>query len=170
MEAKSILGNITKMIEETGLLEIEAEKISRDTPVILPPIELESAYTLDSIYLSGSVWCVKCSSDEHTTHKTLWSLSTDALSGMEVWLEKNMPALMDKNGPARKDVFVIRFYRRAWTDIAVQADDAEQAFEKAEERYNNGDYDDDDESFENTDSSNVTDEYVQDGIPFPDIR
>lgn len=63
---------------------------------------------------------------------------------------------------------VIRFYQRSWVDIVVEVpDDAtnEEVFEKANERYNNGEYDDADTDFENTDYTDVTDYYEQNGIP-----
>lgn len=46
--------------------------------------------------------------------------------------------------------YKIRFHAHAWTDIAVQADNEEDAMEHANEKYNAGDYDDSDTDFENT--------------------
>ena len=46
--------------------------------------------------------------------------------------------------------YTFRFHRDAWTDITVKAKDEESAFEKAEEKYNSGDYEDSYENFENT--------------------
>ena len=49
----------------------------------------------------------------------------------------------------KKKLYTVRFYRKAWTDITVEATSKLDAFDKAEEKYNNGDYEDDDEDFEN---------------------
>ena len=46
--------------------------------------------------------------------------------------------------------FTYRFHRDAWTDITVEANNAEEAEEIAMEKYNNGEYEDIDENFENT--------------------
>ena len=70
--------------------------------------------------------------------------------------------------PAKKK-FVIRHYWRAWVDITVEARNEEEAYEKADDRYNMGDYEDDPSlgNFENTDVANVTDTYVTNNLPFP---
>lgn len=51
---------------------------------------------------------------------------------------------------AKKKSFTFRFHRDAWTDITVKANNAEEAEEIAMEKYNNGEYEDIDENFENT--------------------
>ena len=51
---------------------------------------------------------------------------------------------------AKKKSFTFRFHRDAWTDITVEAKNAEEAEELAMEKYNNGEYEDADEDFENT--------------------
>lgn len=49
-----------------------------------------------------------------------------------------------------KKTYTVRFHRDAWTDITVKAGSEEEAFELAEAKYNEGDYEDSDEDFENT--------------------
>ncbi len=68
-----------------------------------------------------------------------------------------------------KKKFVIRKYWRQWVDITVEATDEDEAFELADDRYNEGDYEDDPAlgNFENTDAVNVTDTYVKNNLPFP---
>ena len=68
-----------------------------------------------------------------------------------------------------KKKYVIRHYWRAWVDITVEATSEEEAYEKAGDRYNMGDYEDDPSlgNFENTDVANVTDTYVKNNLPFP---
>lgn len=46
--------------------------------------------------------------------------------------------------------YTYRFHSDAWVDIAVEAEDEESAQILADERYNNGEYDDADTDFENT--------------------
>lgn len=46
--------------------------------------------------------------------------------------------------------YTFRFHRDAWTDISVEAENADEARELADEKYNEGDYEDIDENFENT--------------------
>lgn len=63
---------------------------------------------------------------------------------------------------------VIRFYQRSWVDIVVDVPDTaddEEVYEAANERYNNGEYDDSDTDFENTDYTDVTDYYKENNIP-----
>ena len=48
----------------------------------------------------------------------------------------------------KKSVF--RFHRHAWTDIEVEAENAKEAQELADSRYCDGDYEDNDDDFENT--------------------
>lgn len=54
--------------------------------------------------------------------------------------------------------YTFRFHTHGWTDISVEAKSEEEAEEIAMEKYNEGDYDDSDTGFENTDMENVTDE------------
>ena len=64
---------------------------------------------------------------------------------------------------------VIRFYQRSWVDIVVDAPenaDDEEIYDLANERYNEGDYDDSDTDFENTDYEDVTDYYDENEIPY----
>lgn len=49
-----------------------------------------------------------------------------------------------------KKKYLVRFHRDAWTDIEVVAKNEEEAYELADEKYNEGDYEDSDEDFENT--------------------
>lgn len=46
--------------------------------------------------------------------------------------------------------FTYRFHSDAWVDITVEADNEEEARMFADQRYNNGEYDDADTDFENT--------------------
>lgn len=46
--------------------------------------------------------------------------------------------------------YTFRFHYHGWVDITVDGEDYDDAFEKADERYCEGDYKSDDESFENT--------------------
>ena len=73
-----------------------------------------------------------------------------------------------KKETEKKTKRVIRFYQRSWVDIVVEVDaeaSEEEVFEKASERYNNGEYDDSDTDFENTDYTDVTDYYKENGLP-----
>lgn len=54
--------------------------------------------------------------------------------------------------------YTFRFHTHGWTDITVEADNKDEAFMKAEDRYNDGDYDDDATGFENIDVENITEE------------
>lgn len=67
--------------------------------------------------------------------------------------------------PKEKQKFTFRFHTHGWTDITVEAENAEEAAELASDKYNEGDYDDSDSDFENTDMENVTDYYVNNSIP-----
>lgn len=60
---------------------------------------------------------------------------------------------------ARKKKYVIRHYWRAWVDITVEAHNEEEAFELADEKYNEGDYEENPNNFVNTDVENVTELY-----------
>ena len=46
--------------------------------------------------------------------------------------------------------YTYRFHSDAWVDITVEADNEEDALLLADDRYNNGEYDDSDTDFENT--------------------
>jgi len=50
---------------------------------------------------------------------------------------------------AGKKKFTFRFHTHGWTDITVEAEDEEEARELADDKYNNGEYDDDASDFEN---------------------
>jgi hypothetical protein len=67
---------------------------------------------------------------------------------------------------AKKKKYVIRHYWRAWVDITVEAHNEEEAFELADEKYNEGDYADDPSNFENTDMEEITD-YLKDNKIYP---
>lgn len=49
-----------------------------------------------------------------------------------------------------KKTYTIRFWAESWTDIKVEAKSEEEAYELADEMYNNGEYSDEDTGFENT--------------------
>jgi len=53
--------------------------------------------------------------------------------------------------------YTFRFHTHGWTDITVEADNEEEAFELADDKYNEGIYDDKDTGFENIDVENITD-------------
>lgn len=56
-----------------------------------------------------------------------------------------------------------RFYSEHWVDIKVEVEDGEtdeDAFEKAQDMYNCGEYSDAQEHWENTDAEDVTDELI----------
>jgi len=61
--------------------------------------------------------------------------------------------------------FTFRFHTHGWTDITVEATNEEEASDLAMDKYNCGDYDDSDSDFENTDMENITDYYIENGIP-----
>ena len=67
---------------------------------------------------------------------------------------------------AKKKKYVIRHFWRQWVDIVVEAHDEEEAYELAGEKYNEGDYEEDPGNFENTEVENVTQDYIDDNIPF----
>lgn len=83
------------------------------------------------------------------------------------WLESHRQEIGEYADDENEDIpgndrlFVFRFHRDAWTDIKVMAPDEDTALERAEEKYNAGDYEDSDENFENTNVDNVTNEYVK---------
>ena len=64
-------------------------------------------------------------------------------------LAEGLPAFT-KDYESTKRSYTFRFHRHAWTDITVEAKDEETAQELADEKYNNGEYEDSDENFENT--------------------
>lgn len=64
-------------------------------------------------------------------------------------LAGGLPAFT-KDYESTKHSYTFRFHRHAWTDITVEAKDEETAQELADEKYNNGEYEDSDEAFENT--------------------
>ena len=74
--------------------------------------------------------------------------------------------MIKKEKTAEKKRYVFRFYRRAWTDIVVEAADEDEACELANEKYNDGDYDGSDEDFENEGCEDVTGTYIENGIDF----
>ena len=67
---------------------------------------------------------------------------------------------------AKKKKFVIRHHWRQWVDIVVEARNEDEAYELADEKYNEGDYEEEPDNFENTEVENVTKEYIEDNIPF----
>ncbi len=64
-----------------------------------------------------------------------------------------------------KKKYVFRFHTHGWTDITVEAENAEEAAELASDRYNEGKYDDSDTDFENIDMEDVTEYYEENNIP-----
>lgn len=67
---------------------------------------------------------------------------------------------------AKKKKFVIRHHWRQWVDIVVEAENLDEAYELAGDKYNEGDYEDNPENFENTEVEDVTKHYIEDNIPF----
>lgn len=63
--------------------------------------------------------------------------------------EELYPEEETENAP-KKQKFTFRFHTHGWTDISVEAENADEARELADEKYNEGDYEDIDENFENT--------------------
>lgn len=51
---------------------------------------------------------------------------------------------------AKKRKYTLRFHTHGWTDITVEAKNEEEAYALGDEKYNEGDYDDDASDFENT--------------------
>lgn len=78
--------------------------------------------------------------------------------------EKLYPEEETEDAP-KTQKFTFRFHTHGWTDITVEAEDEEEAAELASDKYNEGDYDDSDSGFENTNMENVTDYYVKNNIP-----
>ena len=67
---------------------------------------------------------------------------------------------------AKKKKFVIRHHWHQWVDIVVEAHDEDEAYELAGEKYNEGDYEEEPDNFENTEVENVTQDYIDNNIPF----
>ena len=72
----------------------------------------------------------------------------------------------DEDDAPKKKKFVIRHHWRQWVDIVVEAEDEDEAFELADEKYNNGDYAEEPDNFENTEVENVTEMYDNNGLPY----
>lgn len=100
----------------------------------------------------------------NAAEQALINNSIDADEAKTVLDEELYPDEETENAP-KKQKFTFRFHTHGWTDITVEAEDAEEAAELASDKYNNGDYDDSDSDFENTDMENVTDYYVNNNIP-----
>lgn len=79
-------------------------------------------------------------------------LIADKISDATGFLVKSIESISlvkkTERGVSKKK-FTVRFHRDAWTDITVEAKNEEEAYELAEEKYNNGKYEDF-ENFENT--------------------
>lgn len=78
--------------------------------------------------------------------------------------EELYPEENDEDKPTKKK-FTFRFHTHGWTDITVEAENEEEAAELASDKYNEGDYDDSDSDFENTDMEDITDYYEENNIP-----
>lgn len=52
--------------------------------------------------------------------------------------------------------YTFRFHTHGWTDITVIAENEEEAYNMADDKYNEGDYKDGDTGFENIDVENIT--------------
>ena len=180
-----LIDSIVERVVKTKLETIEAKEISMgDSPIIINNVnDDESIFTLDRIrvklqpYAGGKgnypfVYIDASSAYDNVT-VSLTEMGTDELAGLLEWLELYEDEIEDAskfdNGEEPKKVKkVIRFYRRAWTDIVVEVDedaDEDEIYEAANEKYNNGDYDDSAEDFENTDYEDVTDYYRDNMIP-----
>lgn len=98
--------------------------------------------------------CRACDSeDNYCTHCCL-AYQADAENGEE----GRMP-----NIEKPKKYKMYRFYSEHWVDIKVEVEDGEtdeDAFEKAQDMYNCGEYSDTQEHWENTDAEDVTDELI----------
>lgn len=100
----------------------------------------------------------------NAAEQALINNSIDADEAKTVLDEELYPDEETDNTP-KKQKFTFRFHTHGWTDITVEAEDEEEAAELASEKYNEGDYDDSDSDFENTNMENVTDYYVDNDIP-----
>lgn len=182
-----LIDKIVERVVKTKLETIEAVKISEgDSPIIISNVNDEnSTFTLDRIrvelqpYAGGKgnypfVYIDASSAYENTT-VSLTEMGTDELAGLLEWLElyedeidELAESINPTAGEPKKVKRVIRFYRRAWTDVVVEVDedaDSEEIYEAANEKYNNGDYDDSAEDFENTDYADVTSYYKSNNLP-----
>ena len=179
---KSLIKDITKRILDTKLARIEVSEIAMgDSPVLINNVnDDKSIFTLDRIDVSrkadgGEIVWFDGSSAYRNTSLTIDEIGTDELAGILEWLElyeEEIDELAENTDPTagegKKAKHVIRFYRRAWTDIVVEVDedaDENEIYEAASEKYNNGDYEDSAEDFENTDYEDVTDYYRDNMIP-----
>lgn len=64
---------------------------------------------------------------------------------------------------------VYRFHAHVWTDVVVEVDDNmsdDECLELAADKYNEGDYESQDDNFENTDCEEITDYYEENEIPY----
>ena len=64
---------------------------------------------------------------------------------------------------------VFRFHTHSWVDVVVTGTTditEDEWYGLANDKYNNGDYEDDPSNFENTDMEEVTDYYKENKIPF----
>ena len=52
--------------------------------------------------------------------------------------------------------YTFRFHAHTWTDITVEAENEEEAYELADDKYCEGDYEEQPENFENIDVENIT--------------
>lgn len=177
-----LIKDISKRILDTKLSRIEVEDVSiGDSPIIVNNInDSDGTFTLDRIDVAmkngEAVVYLDCSSAYDNASLTLEQVGLDELAGLLEWLELYEEEIEeiasetdvtagDEDGKVKK---VIRFYQRAWVDIAVEVDaDAteDEIYEIASEKYNNGEYDDSDTDFENTDYEDVTDYYEENGLP-----
>ena len=81
----------------------------------------------------------------HIANKAYWTIS-----------EVNIGEPETEDTEVKLKEYTFRFHRHAWTDITVEASDEEEAEMLANDKYNEGDDDDSDEDFENTDCENIT--------------
>lgn len=66
--------------------------------------------------------------------------------------------------------YTFRFHSDAWVDVTVAAEDLETARMLADNRYNEGDYDDSDTDFENTHCDLLSEEAVEEDPPAPERK
>lgn len=182
MKAKESIANLRTLtidgIKEKlhGLTTLEISEIDDgDAPILKEDLrDDEFTFTLDRIqqglngklsFEGSSSWNNDYFSEDNLDLETLVSID-EFLSEHEDEIEE----LARETDPTATEKVkkVIRFYQRSWVDIVVEVDaeaSEEEVFEKASERYNNGDYDDSDTDFENTDYTDVTDYYKENGLP-----
>ena len=168
---KNIKNAIIGLLSEFKLDSIEIAEIDEcDAPVLPLPDEYDSScqYSLDRLYIRENQIVFEGSSQASNVEYDSDCLDVESMLGILDWLESHRQEIgeyaEDKNEdiPGNDRLFVFRFHRDAWTDIKVMAPDEDTALERAEEKYNAGDYEDTDEDFENTNVDNVTNEYVKD--------